>query len=104
MVRVKPQMTAAHRARPKAWLPAPSDQCVQRPIKIDPTASRSVTHTEAVHRGTRHRKENSTLDKHARSEKLPFTSDFFLEAVLRISMRRSLQRDCRTLPRPTSGA
>jgi len=30
MVRVKPQMTAAPRARPKAWLPAPSDQCVQR--------------------------------------------------------------------------
>jgi len=27
---VKPQMTAAPRARPKAWLPAPSDQCVQR--------------------------------------------------------------------------
>jgi len=38
MVRVKPHTAAAHQARPKAWLPAPSDQCVQRPIKIEPTA------------------------------------------------------------------
>ena len=37
-------------------------------------------------------------------QKLPFTSDFFLEEVLRISMRRSLQRDSRTLLPTTSGA
>ena len=30
MVWMKPQMSAAPRARPKAWLSTPSDQCLQR--------------------------------------------------------------------------
>src|SRR6476659_9127442 len=80
MVRVKPQTAAAHQARPKAWLPAPSDQCVQRRFQ----GRADCVEKRDSHRGgppnvlnTKRLKENSTLDKRARSEKRPLASGGF---------------------------
>src|SRR4030095_2861110 len=45
MVWMKPIMTAARiEARPQARLSTLSDQCVQRRLRVRPTAERSVTH------------------------------------------------------------
>ena len=44
VVWVKPNMTAVLKARPKAWLSKPSDQCLQQLNVNQPTAKRSVTH------------------------------------------------------------
>jgi len=44
---MKPQMTAAPiKARPRARLSVLSDQCMQRRLRFEPTAERSVTHQE----------------------------------------------------------
>jgi len=53
MVRVKPQMTAAPRARSKAWLPAPSDQCVQRRSRSSRLRREAWLTPRRSHSGTR---------------------------------------------------
>ena len=71
MVRLKPQMTAAHQIASISVAPRSVRPMRAGSIKIEPTAKRSVTHTKTVLTSSTP-KENSTLDKHARSEKRGF--------------------------------
>jgi len=63
---------------------------VQRPLSSEPTASRSVTHTEAV--PTLDRKESWTVDKRARSEKRALPDGCCRAASARV--------DCKRVSRP----